>query len=140
MKQRLITGAALGSLVGLPYLAIVYAGQQIARLPLVPVDLFEWLTRLLPGGVVTLGLEGMISLLHTLQLGPTSTLGKAAEFALAYLVTLLALAGFGALYMPTLDRFKVSWPLRGGLAGIILAGLASLLTHWGGWGKTGLVV
>jgi len=140
MKYRLITGAALGSLVGLPYLAILSAGQQIARLPLVPVDLFEWLTRLLPGGVVTLGLEGMINLLHALQIGQTSILGKAAEFALAYLLTLLALAGFGALYVVTLDRLKVSWPVRGVLAGFVLAGLASLLTNWGGWGKTGPVV
>ena len=140
MKYRLITGAALGSLVGLPYLAILYAGQQIARLPLVPVDLFEWLTRLLPGGVVTLGLEGMINLLHALQLGPTSILGKAAEFALAYLVTLFTLAGFGALYAVTLERLEVSWPVRCVLTGFVLAGLASLLANWGGWGKTGPVV
>src|SRR3990170_295602 len=140
MKQRLITGAALGSLVGLPYLAIVYAGQQIDRLPLVPVDLFEWLTRLLPGRVVTLGLEGMINLLHALQLGPTSILGKAAEFALAYLVTLLSLAGFGALYGATFERLKVSWPVRGVLTGFVLAVLASLLANWGGWGKSGPVI
>src|SRR3972149_9031341 len=140
MKYRLITGAALGSLVGLPYLAILSAGQQIARLPLVPVDLFEWLTRLLPGGVVTLGLEGMINLLHALQLGPPSIFGKAAEFGLAYLVTLLSLAGFGALYGGTFARLKVSWPVRGVLTGFVLAVLASLLANWGGWGKSGPVI
>lgn len=136
MKHKLFTGAAIGSLLGLPFLAILYAGQQIARLPLVPVDLFEWLTRLLPGGVVTLGLEGMINLLHALQLGPTASLGKAAEFALAYLVALLALAASGALYAVTLDRLNVHWLLRGGLAGFVLGGLVSLLAVWEGWGKS----
>jgi len=38
----------------------MYLAQQLARLPFVPFELFDWITRILPGDVVTFGIDLMI--------------------------------------------------------------------------------
>jgi hypothetical protein len=108
MKVRILTGAALGLLLGLPWLAWMALGERLAGLPVVPFDLFELLTRLLPGRMITLVLEGMIQVLQALHLGQTSILGKFAEMVMAYLFSLLVLGSLGAIYslVPAKLRFS----------------------------------
>lgn len=137
MKQRLIIGAFLGFLLGLPWLALQALGWQLARLPLIPFELFELLTRALPGNLVTPLLEGMIQVLMALRLGPTATVGKLTEFGLAYLLTLAGLAAFGVVYTVLLAKLRLRWPVKGLLASLLLASLATGLAAWAGWGATG---
>lgn len=139
-KKRAITGAALGLVLGIPWLAISYAGQQLAKLPLIPIDLFEWITRALPGGLVTVGLEVMIQTLHRLDLGSTSVLGKALEFAMAYVMTLFGLLLAGALFALTIDLTRLKWPLKGILVGMLIWMAGLPLAAWGGWGLRGPVI
>lgn len=138
--RRAIAGASLGLVLGIPWLALSYAGQRIAKLPLIPVDLFEWITRVLPGGVVTAGLEIMIQGLHRLNMGSTSVLGKALEFAMAYFITLTGLTLAGALFALTLDRTRLRWHFSGTIIGIVVWLPALLLAAWGGWGSPGPVI
>jgi DMSO/TMAO reductase YedYZ molybdopterin-dependent catalytic subunit len=133
MTRRALTGLTISSFLSIPWLALNYAGYQLARLPLVPVELFELITRLLPGGVVTAGLETMISLLHQLNLGPTSEVGKTAEFIMAYLFTLVGLVLVGVLYAAAAGHRRTGWAAQGILAGMVLGALASLIAFWGGW-------
>lgn len=121
MKDRALAGIVIGFLVSLAWLGITYAGQQLANLPVLAFEFFEWLTRILPGGLITFALDNMIRTLHRLQFGPTASLGKSAEIALAYLLALLILTCLGLLYALTLDRLPIAWPLRGLLFGTILA-------------------
>ena len=61
-------GALLGELTSLPILALLYLGEQLASLPFVPFDLFDWLARALPGGVVTAGIDTLVRLIAALNL------------------------------------------------------------------------
>ena len=137
MKSRLITGAFLGFLLGLPWLALQALGWQMAQLALIPVELFEMLSRALPGSLITPLLETMIQVLMTLRLGPTAAVSKQAEFGMAYVLTLACLTALGLLYALFLARVKLSWSVKGLLAGAVLATLAAGLAAWGGWGASG---
>jgi hypothetical protein len=118
----------------------MYTGQQLAGLPLVPFDLFEFLSRSLPGGIVSLGIEWLIHFVSFIGLGQTSSVGKAVEIAAAYLLTLIILSGFGGVYAISLHRMKILMGVRGGLAGLFLTIFAVLLANWGGWGETSPVI
>ena len=135
MRDRALAGIVIGFLVSLAWLGITYAGQQLANLPLLAFEFFEWLTRILPGGLITFALDNMIRALHRLQFGPTSSLGKSAEMTLAYLLALLILTSLGLLYALTLDRLSIAWPLRGLFSGTILAliSLPLLQPLWWSW-------
>jgi DMSO/TMAO reductase YedYZ molybdopterin-dependent catalytic subunit len=138
--KRAITGATLGLVLGIPWLAFSYAGQQLAKLPLIPIDLFEWITRVLPGGLVTVGLEVMIQTLHRLNLGSTSVLGKALEFAMAYMITLAGFILAGALFALAFGDTDLRWQWRGIIVGISIWIAAVLLAAWGGWGSPGPII
>jgi hypothetical protein len=140
MKTRLVSGITVGFLISLPWLTLMYTGQQLAGLPLVPFDLFEFLSRSLPGGIVSLGIEWLIQFASFIGLGQTSSVGKAVEIAAAYLLTLIILSGFGGVYAISLHRLKITWVMRGGLAGLFLTIFAVLLANWGGWGETSIVI
>jgi len=134
MKKKVITGAAVSLLLSLPWLAFSYAGQQIANLPNVAIDLFEMVTRILPGSLVNIGLETMISVLYALKLGQLSVLGKTAEFIMAYLLTLVLFALLGGLLSLALVRARISGGQGGLLSGGALGILAAVLAGLFGWG------
>ena len=134
--KRAITGAAFALVISIPWLALLYAGQQVANLPLIPIRFFEWITRVLPGGLVTFGLEAMIQALHALRLGPTSVLGKALEFVMAYFMTLIILTLLGAFYAVTIGNTRPRWYIKGLAAGLILWLFISPLAAWSGWSGT----
>ena len=56
-------GIWLGALIGLiltaPLTAIFYCAYRLVNLPFVPFHIFDWQTRVLPGSVVTAGIEAM---------------------------------------------------------------------------------
>jgi len=81
MKQRssIVSGALLGGLTSLPVMALWYLGEQLAGLPFVPFDVFDWLARTLPGDVITLGIDAIVRTIDTLNLGATSTAAKTIE-------------------------------------------------------------
>lgn len=139
IKERLVTGSAIGLVLGIPWLAISYAGQQLDQFPLVAIDLFEWITRVLPGGVVTAGLDIMIQTLHNINIGSTARLGKAVEFGMAYTLALLGLTLIGAIYGITLQRLPLPWTIRGLISGFILWLFAAIFAAWGGWATSGPV-
>jgi hypothetical protein len=75
-----LTGAALGFLLGLPWLAVMALASQLTGLPYPPFELFEWFTRILPGDLVTSGLEGLIRLINLLDLGQLPRSARPQKF------------------------------------------------------------
>ena len=59
-RQPLRYGALLGGVTTLALVALFFLGEQFAGLPFVPFDLFDWLARVLPGDVITLGIDGIV--------------------------------------------------------------------------------
>jgi hypothetical protein len=135
--SRFLLGFLVAILISLPWLALMYAGQQIIGAPHVPFELFEFLTRILPGGLISLGIEWLIQFVSFLRLGQTSSSGKSVEIFSAYLLALVLLSLLGGLYAVSLQRLKTPWEIRGVLAGLILTIFTILLASWGGWGGTG---
>jgi DMSO/TMAO reductase YedYZ molybdopterin-dependent catalytic subunit len=80
-------GVALGLLVGVlltaALVAVFFIGARLLSLPLVPFDVFDWMARVLPGSVVTFGIDLMVGIVRGLDLGATSEVAKSAEQVLA---------------------------------------------------------
>jgi DMSO/TMAO reductase YedYZ molybdopterin-dependent catalytic subunit len=89
-RPSLFVGAVLGGLTSLPLIALSYLGEQWAGLPFVPFDLFDWLARVLPGNVITVGLDTIVRLITLLGLGPIGGTAKRIE---QFLGILLVIAG-----------------------------------------------
>ena len=54
------TGALAGALLTGALIGVMYFADQLAGLPFIPFDLFDWIARVLPGAVVTFGIDLMI--------------------------------------------------------------------------------
>jgi DMSO/TMAO reductase YedYZ molybdopterin-dependent catalytic subunit len=103
-------------------MALWYLGEQLAGLPFVPFDIFDWLARILPGDVITLGIDTIVRTIDALNLGSTSTAAKTIEQLQAIA---LVLGGGVVLGVVTAWLLRVtSW--RGWQAGALL-GLAALV-------------
>jgi NADH:ubiquinone oxidoreductase subunit H len=76
MKIRNIAGLGglAGALVTAPLTAIAYLVSQYTALSFPPFDLFDSMTRLLPGPLITFGIDFMIDTLRALRLSVTSAL------------------------------------------------------------------
>ena len=95
--SSLFTGLLLALLLTAPLLALMFLAQQLVGLPFIPYDVFELVSRVLPGRVITTGIDGMVQTLGALGLSVRDT-AKAAEQVLAVGLTLgLALIG-GIVY------------------------------------------
>ncbi|HSM57917.1 MAG TPA: molybdopterin-dependent oxidoreductase [Candidatus Sulfomarinibacteraceae bacterium] len=94
MENPLRTGVIVGLLTSLPLIALSYLANAVAGLPFIPFDLFDWLARVLPGGLITFGIDAMVVTLSALGLAVSET-AKLAEqmMALGIIIILGALAG-----------------------------------------------
>ena len=82
-KPRIVAGLLVGALLTAPLIAVLYAAWGLIGLPFVPYDMFDLMARVLPGRVITSGIDMMVTVIRTLDIGPTSVVAKAAEHALA---------------------------------------------------------
>ncbi len=83
-KLNLGTGALVGALLTAPLIGVMYLAYQLAGLPFVPFDLFDWLTRVLPGPLITFGIDLMIDTMLWLGVSVADT-AKTAEQVMAVL-------------------------------------------------------
>lgn len=83
MKTRKIAlGALIGGLVTTPLIAVMFLAERLLGLSFVPFEIFSWVTRVLPGDLVTFGIDLMIDTLRTLNISVADT-AKTAEQAMA---------------------------------------------------------
>lgn len=134
MKPRSIAGMTVGFLISFPWLVLMYAGQRLFGWMHIPFEFFEFLSRILPGGLVTAAIESLITFVNYLGIGQTSAVGKLIEFGIAYILAWFLLILMAGLYVVTIGKFNSRWWMRGMLAGLVLGTLTILLGIWGGWG------
>ena len=82
MKTNIGLGVLCGALTTITLTAVLYFADQLAGTPFVPYDLFDWMVQVLPGAVVTFGLDLMIDVLRVIGVGVAGT-AKTAERAMA---------------------------------------------------------
>ena len=120
-KPGVLTGAVAGAMLTAALLAILYFARQVAGLPFVPFDLFDWIARTLPGAMITFGIDTMVGIIRGLELGETSTVAKIAEQIMAIGGLWIAgiLAG-AALFAWMRWRESQRWYLPGIILGALI--------------------
>jgi len=77
-KPSFLTGLLWGALFTIALLAVFFAGYSVAALSFPPFEVFDWMARVLPGDVITFGIDTMVNLITAFGL-PTSETAKVAE-------------------------------------------------------------
>ena len=103
-KPSIGLGAALGGLTSVLLIAVSYLANQLAGLPFIPFDLFDWLARHLPGGVVAFGIDTMVRFINSLGLGPTAATAKRLEQLQGLVVVVGGGLVFGIILAWVLER------------------------------------
>jgi DMSO/TMAO reductase YedYZ molybdopterin-dependent catalytic subunit len=83
VRPGLVTGSLVAAMLTASLIAVYYLAWKVAGLPFVPFDVFDWMTRILPGQVLAAGISAMVTVIRALNLGPTAAAAKAAEQAMA---------------------------------------------------------
>ena len=121
-------GALIGGIFAAPLAAAAYLGRQLADLPFPPFDFFDAIARLLPGRLVTSGIDGMVTAIRVLGYRDISSAAKFAEHILAIGLFLFAGAIGGGLTFALLRNCRpTSAPLLGSLAGAVVGAASALL-------------
>ena len=123
MKRLSIgTGALCGALLTAPLMGVMYLAGELWGLPFIPYDLFDWVSRVLPGAVVTFGIDLMIDALRLVGASVADT-AKTAEKILAIVQLFLMGVVGGALFFAFVRHRKAHPDLATGLVAGALAGL-----------------
>src|ERR1700757_2002258 len=133
VQPGLLTGLLVSAMVTASLISVFYLAWKAAGLPFVPFDLFDWMTRILPGQVIAFGIGAMVTLIRALNLGPTAAAAKTAEHV-------MAIAGmFFTGLIAGMILFSITRALRGryartlGLAvGIAMGVLVVFISHQAG--------
>lgn len=123
MKIRILaTGAFVGGILTAPLIVLMYLGKQIAGLLFAPFDLFNWIALVLPGAVITFGIDLMINSMLFLGINVADS-AKIAEQVMALALFLLfgIIAGAIFFWVLSLRQYKT-----GLLDGIVIGMLFGL--------------
>ena len=90
-----IRAGGLGALTSIPVMALGSLAEGIAGLTFTPFDLFDGLARVLPGDILTFGIDSLVLVITALNVGPTSEVAKIAERSMALVMFVAIGAAFG---------------------------------------------
>lgn len=96
-RSSLGAGALVGGLLTAPIIGIMYLANELLGLPFAPFDLFDWIARVLPGPLITTGIDLMIDTMRLAGLSVAAT-AKAAEQIVAVLLFLAVGVAAGASF------------------------------------------
>ncbi len=116
LQPGLRWGALVGALLALALTAVHYLAAQLIGTPFAAFDMFDWVSRVLPGDIIRFGIRTIVSLITTFQLGETSSAAKTAEQLLAVIGLLVTGAVAGAI---AFNVFQMARPERWRLLGLI---------------------
>ncbi len=121
-KLHLKSGIIVGVLLSASLTAIMFLGYQLADLPYVPYDFFDWMTRVLPGSVVTFGIDLMIDIMLWLGMNVANS-AKTAEQIIAIFQFFIGGTLAGIIFFVVLSIRKTTSDY---IAGIVMAALFGL--------------
>ena len=121
-KLSLGTGALTGALLTGALTGVMYLANQLTGLPFIPFDLFDWIARILPGAVITFGIDLMIDAIRLAGMSVADT-AKTAERAMAIAQFFFLGVAAGALFFGFF-RFRGKEPDF--TAGLLIGALVGL--------------
>jgi DMSO/TMAO reductase YedYZ molybdopterin-dependent catalytic subunit len=121
MKIRNIAGLGglAGALVTAPLTAIAYLVSQYTALSFPPFDLFDSMTRLLPGPLITFGIDFMIDTLRALRLSVVDTAKIAEQLMAVGMYALLGILAAILFFFVLRQRPRGQYIRLGVIAGLI---------------------
>lgn len=121
MTNRSLTPSILiSALISAPAVALMYLADQLAGLTFPPFDFFNWITRITPGPLLTIGIDLMIDTLRLLGISVANT-AKTAEQIMAVVLYAGILTAAGVAYLLLRERLSRSGiELSGWIAGAVL--------------------
>ena len=130
-KPGLGSGALVGGLLTAPLIGLMFLARQLFGLAFVPLELFDWITRILPGDVVTFGIDLMIDTMLFVGANVANT-AKTAEQVTAVLLFLFGGVVVGALFFGIMEARRGTPDVTAGLVlgalfGLPLAGISIAL-------------
>lgn len=129
-RPTIPTGLLVGALVAAPLTAVLFLAWRIAGAPFTPFDLFDWLARVLPGAVVTFGIDAMVTVLRWVAPGSVAELAKPAEQALAVVLFLILGTLAGGSIFAAANRPDTESSQRPAVVTGLVAGFAAVLLGW----------
>ena len=120
-KLRLGTGAITGGLLTAALTGVMYLANKLVDLPFIPYEFFDWITRVLPGGLVTFGIDLMIDTMLMVNMSVADS-AKTAEQIIANIQIVIMGAVVGAAYFGA----RSSWGFSGRGSGLVLGALFGL--------------
>ena len=115
-------GALAGGLLTAPLVGAMYLTDNLFGLPFAPFALFDWIAGVLPGPVVTLGIDLMIDSIRLAGFS-VADVAKTAEQAIAVLLFMALGVTAGALFFAVMRRWKIAPKSVSGLVAALLFGL-----------------
>ena len=115
-------GALAGALLTAPLIALLYLAHKLVSLPYLPFDFFDWMTRLLPGSMVTFGIDMMIDTIRLFGAGVAGTARTAEKLIAVVQLFLMGVAG-GIIFFAVFRLRNARPDVISGLAAGALAGL-----------------
>lgn len=106
--------------------AVSFLGWKTFGLPFAPFDIFDWIVRLLPGGVVTFAIDASVGISRLFGVTDIGAAAKAGDQLLAIAGVLATGAASGAVLFAVLSTSDEPARLFGGILGAMLGGLALL--------------
>ncbi|HEX9922202.1 MAG TPA: molybdopterin-dependent oxidoreductase [Anaerolineae bacterium] len=121
-KLNLGTGALVGGLLTAPLIGLMYLADQWMGLPFAPFDFFDWLTRVLPGPLITFGIDLMIDTMLALGVS-VADVAKTAEQVMAVLQFFVGGVIAGVVFFGVMRARNSK---ADAIAGIVMAALFGL--------------
>jgi DMSO/TMAO reductase YedYZ molybdopterin-dependent catalytic subunit len=121
------SGLFVSAMVTAALIGILFFGWRVAGLPFVPFDVFDRLTRVLPGPVIAFGIGMMVTVIRALNLGPTSEMAKTAEQTMAVCGFFVAGVIGGLILFAVLRAMRRAHAISLGLLLGIVLGVPAIL-------------
>ena len=115
-------GALAGALLTAPLIGLLYLAHKLVGLPFLPFDFFDWATRLLPGSMVTFGIDMMIDTIRLFGAGVAGTARTAERVIAVVQIFLMGVAG-GIIFFAVFRLRDTRPDVISGLAAGALVGL-----------------
>jgi DMSO/TMAO reductase YedYZ molybdopterin-dependent catalytic subunit len=120
-KPTLWTGMLTGALLTLVLITVFFLAAQAVGTPFVPFDVFDWVGRVLPGAIITFGIDMIVNVISTFQLGETSSAAKIAEQFMAVAGLFVTGVVAGTVLFALLRRVQErSYRLWGLITGLVI--------------------
>lgn len=118
-KSKFGSGIVLAALLTAPLTALMYLAYQLAGLSFIPFELFNWITKILPGPLVTFGIDLMIDMMRLLGINVANAAKTAEQLMAVFLFFVIGTLIGTVFVVVALRRSDKPGILEGFLAGAL---------------------